>query len=64
MGILHKVAIEAMRKHFIEELLAEGVRESPEGKSIYDMGYEELKSELALASIRKINVDNHDNKWF
>jgi hypothetical protein len=64
VGILHQVAIEAMRKHFIDELRAEGVTRNKEGKSIYDMSYNELKSELALASIRKVNVESPDNKWF
>lgn len=64
MGILHKVAIEAMRKHFIDELRAEGITRDKDGKSIYDMSYHELKSELALVSIRKVNVENPENKWF
>lgn len=64
MGILNRIGIEAMRKHFIQELLSLGVKENREGKSIYSMDYDELQQELVLACFREIDITKEDNKWF
>lgn len=64
MGILYLMSIEVKRQHIIKELLEKGVSESKQGKSIYDMDYEELKSELVLQAFREIDRECDSNKWF
>jgi hypothetical protein len=64
LGILYEAAMERIRQNFIQELLSKGVRENKEGKSIYDMEYAELRSEVALQKFREIKVENENNKWF
>jgi hypothetical protein len=64
MGILYRVTMEMKRNHIIQELLSKGVKENQQGKSVYDMDYDELKSELVLQAFREIDVENDNNKWF
>lgn len=64
MGILYRVTMEMKRQYIIQELLAKGFKENKQGKSVHDMDYEELKSELVLACFREIDTHNDQNKWF
>lgn len=43
-----------MQKFIIEDLIAAGITESQDGKSIYEMEYDELLSELVLAAFSDI----------
>lgn len=64
MGILYRVSIEVKRQHFIKELLSKGITQNKQGKSVYNMDYEELKYELVLSVFREIDTHNDNNKWF
>lgn len=64
MGILYLASKAVMQQHFIRELLAERITENKEGKSVYDMDYEELKSEIVLNAFRKKDIENDQNRWF
>jgi hypothetical protein len=64
LGILYQAAIQRISQNFIQELLSKGIVKNKEGKSIYEMSYAELKSEVALSHFRKIDADNDNNKWF
>jgi hypothetical protein len=64
LGILYRTCMEVKKQHFIQELLAKGFTENKDGKSIYDMDYEELKHELMMATFREQDIENDKNKWF
>ncbi|WP_180968221.1 hypothetical protein [Cytobacillus massiliigabonensis] len=54
-----------MKRNFIlEDLLSLGITESQQGISVYELGYEDLKHELIMASFRQIDIQNDQNKWF
>lgn len=52
------------QKFVLERLLELGVRESQQGKSLYELDYDELKFELVLASFREIDAESEENKFF
>jgi hypothetical protein len=52
------------RQHIIQELLAKGITQDKNGKSIYDMDYDDLKHELVMWSFRQIDAERDSNKWF
>lgn len=52
------------RNFVIERLEKLNVRQSQDGKSIYELDYESLKIELVLAEFRKIDMDCDAGKWF
>jgi hypothetical protein len=54
---------EMKRKIVLEALLELGIQ-TVEGKSVYELDYDELKYELVLASFRKIDIIRDSNKWF
>lgn len=64
MGILYRAAMDRIKQNFIQELISKGISENNQGKSVYEMSYSELKSEVALATFREIKVENDNNKWF
>lgn len=67
MGILYdsvKMQQELKQKFVLEKLLEIGITESQQGISVYELDYDELKSELVLASFRQIDIQNDQNKWF
>jgi hypothetical protein len=55
---------ELKRKIVLENLLKLGVYTSQDGKSVYDLSYDDLKYELVLASFREIDRQNDEGKWF
>jgi hypothetical protein len=67
LGILYdsvKMQQELKHKFVLEKLLEIGITESQQGISVYELDYDELKSELVLASFRQIDIQNDHNKWF
>jgi hypothetical protein len=64
LGILYKAAMNKIRQNFIDELLSKGITKNKEGKSIHDMDYHELRSEIALQAFRAIDTAKDENKWF
>lgn len=54
---------EMKRKIVLEALLELGVY-TVEGKSVYDLSYDDLKHELVLSSFRQIDINRDSNKWF
>lgn len=69
MGVLYdsvnKVNLhqEMKRKMLIERLEKLSIKEN-QGKSIYDLDYEDLKIVLVLAEMRKVDIEHPDHKWF
>lgn len=56
---------ENMKRNFVlDDLLKMGVTHTPEGVSVHDLSYEDLKYELVMACFRKIDSDNSENAWF
>lgn len=67
MGVLYKaVNIQKTMKHqFILERLQElGVTHSQQNQPIYELSYDDLKYELVLAEMRKVDIEHPDHKWF
>lgn len=55
---------EAKRQFVLSELNKLGVTHTQDGVSIEKLSYDELKSELVLASFREIDVMTDANRWF
>lgn len=55
---------EAKRQFVLDELKRYGVTHTQDGVSIEKLNYDELKSELVLASFREIDVMVDANRWF
>ncbi|WP_313804769.1 hypothetical protein [Cytobacillus sp.] len=55
---------EIKRNIILEDLLTLGITESQQGISVYELDYDELKYELVMASFKKIDIQNDQNKWF
>jgi hypothetical protein len=54
-----------MKKDLVlERLLALGVTTSQTGKSVHELGYDELKTLWVLAEMRQVDIDHPDHKWF
>lgn len=64
MGILYRACKAIMRQNYIQDLLEMGFTENKQGVSVHDMDDEELRHELALATFRKKEMENDQNKWF
>jgi hypothetical protein len=54
---------EMKRKIVLEALLELGVQ-TVDGKSVYNLSYDDLKYELVLASYRHIDRQKEEGKWF
>jgi hypothetical protein len=54
---------EMKRKIVLEAILELGIH-TVDGKSVYDLSYDDLKYELVLAFFRQINRQNDEGKWF
>nr|WP_239587592.1 hypothetical protein [Bacillus pakistanensis] len=52
------------KQSMISDLMARGITETQDGKSILDLDYYELRHELVLAEIRKTDIESPENKWF
>lgn len=55
---------EMKRKFILDQLLKQGVMKNQEGKSLYDLSYEELKYEFVLQAFREIDAEKDENRWF
>lgn len=67
VGVLYKTVknTQAIQKQsMISDLMARGITETQDGKSILDLDYYELRHELVLAEIRKTDIESPENKWF
>ena len=67
MAILFKVvqlSQEAEKKIMAQQLRDLGVLETKAGVNIDDLNYYEVRHELALAEIRKTDIESPENKWF
>jgi hypothetical protein len=58
-----KLHQEMKRNIVLEALLELGVQ-TVDGKSVYNLSYDDLKYELVLASYRQIDRQNEAGKWF
>jgi hypothetical protein len=58
-----KLHQEMKRKIVLEAVLELGIQ-TVDGKSVYDLSYDDLKHELVLSSFRKIDIIRDSNKWF
>ncbi|MED4206575.1 hypothetical protein [Neobacillus mesonae] len=69
MGILYdsmkkvKLHQELKRNMILERLEKLGVTKQ-DGKSIYEMDYEEVKTVLVLAEMRQVDIEHPEHKWF
>lgn len=52
------------RKAILDELLAKGWTRTEDGRSVYDLPYEELKEQAVLMAFREIDTENSENAWF
>jgi hypothetical protein len=67
MGLLYdsvKLQQEMKRNFVIEKLLEKGITHDPNGVSVHDMTYDDLKYELVKAAFREIDAESSENKWF
>lgn len=67
MGVLYDAMKlqKNMKKQFVLERLIElGFTHSQQGKPLQELEYDEMKYELVLAEIRKVDVEHPDHKWF
>jgi hypothetical protein len=64
LGILYRTCKAIMRQNYIQDLLEMGFTKNKQGVSVYSMEFEELRHELALATFRKKEIENDQNKWF
>jgi hypothetical protein len=58
-----KLHQEMKRKIVLEALLELGIQ-TVDGKSVYNLSYDDLKYELVLASYRQIDRQKEEGKWF
>jgi hypothetical protein len=66
VGLLFNISTlpELKRNHIIERLLAKGIKETKDGKSIHELSYRELKLQLSIARCLEIEVESSENGWF
>ncbi|MCM3567871.1 hypothetical protein [Neobacillus mesonae] len=69
MGILYdsmkKVNLhQEMKRNMIIERLENLGAIKFDGKSIYDMDYEELKMALVIAEMRQVDIEHPEHRWF
>jgi hypothetical protein len=66
VGLLFNVSTlpNLKRNHIVERLLAKGIKETKDGKSIYELSYRELKLQLSIARCLEVEMESSENKWF
>lgn len=67
MGILYdkvKLSQDSLKQDYIAQLLVKGITHDRSGTSIQDLGYYELRQELAMAEFRNVNTDSPENGFF
>ncbi|MBT2680030.1 hypothetical protein J7E38_13530 [Bacillus sp. ISL-35] len=67
MGILFdkvKRSQDSLRQDYIAQLLVKGITHDRNGTSIHDLGYYELRQELAAAEFRNVNTETLENGFF
>jgi hypothetical protein len=52
------------RKAILDELLSKGWTHTEDGRSVYDLTYDELKEQAVLMAFREIDTENSENVWF
>lgn len=67
MGILYdkvKLSQASLKQDFIAQLLIKGITDDRYGTSIQDLGYYQLRQELAMAEFRGVKTDSPENGFF
>lgn len=67
MGILYdkvKLSQDSLKQDYIAQLLVKGITHDRYGTSIQDLGYYELRQELAMAEFRNVNTESPENRFF
>lgn len=64
MATKNQLHQELKRNFVLEKLLEAGVTKSRDGIDLHDCDYKQLKHEWVMFSVREIDVEKDENKWF